>query len=70
MAITSRSGITPMAAKTIQTFTTAGTHTWNRPEGCVRIKVSLVGAGGGGTGYPGQGGGNGGPGIVIFRYLA
>lgn len=59
MAIASRSGITPMAAKTIQTFTTAGTHTWNRPEGCVRIKVSLVGAGGGGAGFCEAGGAGG-----------
>jgi len=59
MSITSRTGITPMAAKTIQVFSTNGSHTWTRPDGCVRIKVALVGGGGGGAGYA-EGGGAGG----------
>lgn len=59
MPIIDRSGYSPLAAKTIQVFSSPGTFTWNRPQGCIRVRVSLVGAGGGGAGYCEAGGSGG-----------
>lgn len=43
----------------ITSFTTAGSFTWNRPSGCKKIVVRLVGAGGGAAGYCESGGSGG-----------
>lgn len=59
MPIIDRDGYTPLVPKTVQVFTTAGTYTWIKPAGCIRVRVSLVGGGGGGAGYC-EGGGAGG----------
>lgn len=43
----------------MSTFTTAGTYTWTKPNGCNSILVKVVGGGGGGSGYCESGGGGG-----------
>lgn len=51
----------------IDTYTTAGSHTWTKPAGAKAVFVELIGAGGGGggggqggtNGYAGSGGGGG-----------
>ena len=59
----------------VNTYTTAGTHTWTKPAGVTRVFVMVVGGGGGGGSgarinesasaiYSGGGGGGGGGGVV------
>lgn len=43
----------------ISSFTTAGSFTWNRPSGCKKVIVRLVGGGGGAAGYCESGGAGG-----------
>lgn len=45
--------------KSVSVYSTAGSYTWTKPEGCVRVKVQLVGGGGGAAGYCESGGGGG-----------
>ena len=48
---------------TQQIFSTAGTYTWTKPDGCSKVKVTVVGGGGGGgasRGNPGTGRSTGG----------
>jgi hypothetical protein len=60
--ITSRSsgeevyGVYP---KKISVFDQPGTDTWTKPDGCVFVRVQLVGAGGGSSGYCESGGSGG-----------
>ena len=64
-------GLTGLAGPTIQLFTSSGT--WTKPDGCVKIKATLVGGGGGGGGiqlstgqYCGAGGGGAGAVGIVF----
>ena len=60
MAIHVRTGNTnSVGPETVQVFDTSGSHTWTKPEGCILIKVQLVGAGGGAAGYWESGGAGG-----------
>ena len=60
-------------APTQQIFSTAGTYTWTKPDGCSKVKVTVVGGGGGGgaAGMPaggaqsGRSGGGAGGGTAI-----
>lgn len=43
----------------ITSYASAGTFTWNKPSGCTRVLVKVVGGGGGAAGYCESGGGGG-----------
>ena len=40
--------------QSMNTYTTAGTHTWNKPSGITKVKVFVTGGGGGGMSGPGN----------------
>lgn len=64
-------------APTQQIFSTAGTHTYTKPDGCSKVKVTVVGAGGGGGGIRSRGsaqyvltsGGGGGAGGTAIKLI-
>lgn len=43
----------------VASYATAGTYTWNKPAGCTRVLVQIVGGGGGGASYNESGGSGG-----------
>jgi len=60
--ITSRSGgdeVCGVYPKNITVFDQPGNDTWIKPDGCIFIRVQLVGAGGGSSGYCESGGAGG-----------
>jgi len=66
-----------VAGTDVQSYTTAGTHTWTKPTGCKSVRMIVIGGGGGGgsghahaTGNKGGGGGGGGAGITEITYRA
>ena len=59
MSVEYRDSKQPAIPKTIQVFNTSGNHTWKKPEGCVAVKVQVIGAGGGAAGYWESGGAGG-----------
>lgn len=55
--------------RSVQVFTSSGT--WNRPSGCVAVRVTVVAGGGGGSGAgSGGGGGGGGGGGTAIKYVS
>lgn len=65
-------GLSTGGLRSMQTFTTAGSHTYTKPAGVSRIQVFVTGGGGGGGGsgttshFSGGGGGGGGTAIKII----
>jgi len=56
----------------IQTFTTAGSHTWTKPAGIKKVKVTVTGGGGGGYALQNdndQGGASGGAGGTAIKII-